>query len=89
MSKTIHWAIERRNISSDVATGKAVDEDDKIFYEELGLELRQIRWALEHVATKRTMLKRAEDCAFDVVVVIHRNLGHGLSCKFCSDPTST
>ena len=25
-----------------------MDDDDRLFYEELGLELRQIRWALEH-----------------------------------------
>jgi hypothetical protein len=66
-----------------------VDDDDRLFYEELGLQLRQIRWALEHMATKRTILKRVENCAFDVVVVAHRILGHGPGCKFCSDPTST
>ena len=66
-----------------------VDHDDRLFFEELGLELRQIRWALEHMATKRTMLKRVENCAFDVIVVVHRALEHGPGCKFCSDPTST
>ena len=64
-----------------------MDDDSRLFYEELGLELRRIRWALEHVATKRTMLKHVEDCAFNVVVVVHRNLEHGWECKFCSDPT--
>jgi hypothetical protein len=28
--------------------GIGVEQDDRLFYEELGLELRQIRWALEH-----------------------------------------
>jgi hypothetical protein len=66
-----------------------LDDDDRMFFEELGLELRQIRWALKHMATKRTMLKRVPDSTFDVMVVVHRILGHGVGCKFCSDPTST
>jgi hypothetical protein len=68
---------------------RAVDENDRVFYEELGMELRHTRWALEHMATKRTLLKREDTCGFDVVVVVHRALGHGVECKFCSDPAST
>jgi hypothetical protein len=66
-----------------------VDESDRLFYEELGLELRQIRWTLEHMATKRTLFKRDDKCGFDFIVVVHRVLGRGSACKFCTDPAST
>jgi hypothetical protein len=52
-----------------------VDESDRLFYEEL--ELRQIRWTLEDMATKRTLFKRDDKCEFDFIVVVHRFLGTG------------
>jgi hypothetical protein len=62
-----------------------MDQIDREFYEEFGLEFRKIRWALEHLVASGKLFQD-EQRSSDLTVLQRRDIGHGPDCKLCADP---